>query len=258
MVACALWAERSDWLDTEAYVATKKTKGATAPRNMKPFYLALGVIALLGIGAILYARNNSGEMATDLVDLTQLAEGDSLVDVAQGITIGEANAPVQIIVFSDFMCPGCKAWATSLEPMIKSEFVQTGKVRYTYYDYPLVPGHRFSMLAARAARCAGEQNKFWEYHDMLFGRQEQWSYSAAMPTEQLLQYGTELGLEQGPFESCVRSTKHVDLVSATKKLGDSLGVGGTPTVGINGRKLGDREWNNPVTVRAAIVAAGGA
>ena len=239
-------------------MATKKNRGAAATRNMKPFYIALAVIALLGIGAILYSQTSGGETATDLVDMTQLAEGTALVNEAQGITVGPDNAPVQVIVFSDFMCPGCRAWATQFEPIIKNEFVANGKVRYTYYDFPLVPAHRFSMLAARAARCAGDQNKFWEYHDMLFGRQDQWSYGQDMPTNQLLQYGTELGLNAGDFESCVRSDKHAQLVSANKKLGDTLGVGGTPTVYVNGKKLGDREWNSADAVRNAIIAAGGA
>jgi protein-disulfide isomerase len=156
------------------------------------------------------------------------------------------------------MGPACKVWATQMEPFIKSEFVANGKVHYKYYDFPLLPGHRFSMIAARAARCAGDQNKFWEYHDVLFGRQEQWSYSAEMPIGQLLGYGTELGLNAGDFESCVRSDTHAENVSLNKKLGETLGVGGTPTVYVNSRKLGDGEWNNPAAVRAAIVAAGGA
>ncbi|HUF49912.1 MAG TPA: DsbA family protein [Longimicrobiales bacterium] len=236
----------------------RKTSSAGNARNMKPFYTVLAAIAVLGIGAILYARMSGGEMATDLIDMTQVGEGNELVDQAEGVAIGEASAPVQVIVFSDFMCPGCKHWSTVIEPVLKAQFVAAGKVHYTYYDFPLMPGHRFSFLAARATRCAGDQEKFWEYHDMLFARQEQWSYAREMPTDLLLGYGNDIGLDMRAFTSCVRSDLHAQVVTANKKLGDMLGVGGTPTVYVNGRKLTDREWQTVESVTAAIQAAGGA
>src|SRR5688500_14591050 len=83
---------------TGGKVAAKKAAGAARTRNMKPFYTALAVIAIVGVGAIVYSQVRGGEPATQFVDMTQLAEGNALVDQAQGIAVGSADAPVQILV----------------------------------------------------------------------------------------------------------------------------------------------------------------
>jgi len=215
-----------------------KKKPASNGANMNVFYGVLGLVAVVGIAGILYARSRSS-MATEPLDMSQVANAETLVQQAQGISIGPEDAPIQMLVFSDFMCPGCGHWATSVEPHIKRDFVETGKVRYTYYDYPLTPGHKYSFVAARASRCAGDQGKFWEYHDRLFASQQQWSFSPSVPTDLLVQYAGEVGVEQGRFESCLRSDAHAEVVTANKMLGETLGVGGTPTVFVNGRQMTD-------------------
>jgi protein-disulfide isomerase len=236
---------------------SRKNRNAQARRNMKPFYGALAVIAVVGIGGIAWAMNRSGgEMATEPLDFSQIANADSLLERARGVTVGEESAPVKILVFSDYMCPGCGHWAGQIEPNLKAEFIDTGKVQYTYYDFPL-PGHVHSFIASRAARCAGDQSRFWEYHDRLFGTQQQWSYSQTTPTSQLLQFATDINVDRGPFESCLRSDEHAEVVSANVLLGQTLGVNSTPTVFVNGRRLSNSEWGDYDAVRAAIQAAGG-
>jgi protein-disulfide isomerase len=178
------------------------------------------------------------------------------MEKAQGVTAGEANAPVQILVFSDYQCPGCAHWANSIEPMLKAEFVSTGKAHLTYYDFPLGGNFRHSFLAARAARCSGDQDRFWEYHDRLMQQQTTWSYSQSAPTSHLLQYAQDLGLDQQRFESCLRSDAHAETVTANRVLGETLGVGSTPTIFVNGRRLGS-EWNDYSRVRSVVQAAGG-
>jgi protein-disulfide isomerase len=224
--------------------------------NMKAFYAVIAVVAILGIGAILYAaRSGTAGMATEPLEIAQ-ADVGPLLERARGVSVGEPDAPVQMIVFSDYMCPACAHWAGQIEQMLKAEFVATGRLHYTYYDFPLAPAHRHSFVASRAARCAGDQGRFWEYHDRLLGQQQSWMYSPGTPTDQLLQIGREVGVEQGAFESCLRSDAHAEVVTANKLLGETLGVGGTPTVFINGRQL--REWSSYPAVRAAVEAAGGA
>jgi protein-disulfide isomerase len=237
-------------------LARNRKAPAAAGGNMKTFYAIIAVVAILGIGAIFYAaRTGSAGMATEPLDITDVSDARALLERAQGVSIGEPQAPVQMIVFSDYMCPACAHWAGRIEPMLKAEFVATGKLHYTYYDYPLGGSFRHSFFASRAARCAGDQGRFWEYHDHLLGNQPAWSYSSGPPTAQFLQIGRDVGVEQGAFESCLRSDQHAEVVTANKLLGETLGVSGTPTVFINGRQLSN--WNEYEAVRAAVQAAGG-
>jgi protein-disulfide isomerase len=237
-------------------VSRKKQNAQTRAKNMRMFYGALALIALVGIGGIVYAMSRSSDMVTEPLDMSQVADAATLLERAQGVTVGEPNAPVKILVFSDYMCPGCGHWAGQIEPNLKAEFIDTGKVQYTYYDFPL-PGHTHSFIASRAARCAGDQGRFWEYHDRLFGTQRQWSYQQSTPTNMLLQFATDIGIDRGRFESCLRSDQHAELVTANVVLGQQLGVNATPTVYVNQRRLGEREWGDYNAVRAAVQAAGG-
>jgi protein-disulfide isomerase len=228
---------------------------APAGGNMKAFWAIIAVVALLGAGAIAYAaRSSGGAMATEPLEISP-EDARALLDQARGVSLGEADAPAQMIVFSDYMCPACGHWAGQIEQLLKAEFVETGRLHYTYYDFPLAPGHRHSFVASRAARCAGDQGRFWEYHDRLLGQQDSWMYSSGTPTDQLLQIASAVGVDQGTFESCLRSDAHAEVVTANKLLGETLGVSGTPTVFLNGRQL--REWNSYPAVRAAVEAAAG-
>jgi protein-disulfide isomerase len=234
----------------------KKAAASSGSNNMKAFYAIIAVVAILGVGAILYAaRGGTGGMATEPLDISAEDAG-ALLERAQGVSVGDPAAPVQMIVFSDYMCPACAHWAGRIEQMLKAEFVETGQVHYTYYDYPLGGQFRHTFAVARAARCAGDQGRFWEYHDILLGQQAQWMYSNNTPVDHMLQYARQLDLDMAAFESCLRSDRHADVVTANRLLGETLGVGGTPTIFINGRAL-RQGWDDYATVRAAVQAAGG-
>jgi protein-disulfide isomerase len=216
---------------------SRKTKKAGS--NLKPFYWALGVVAVLGIAAIAWIvmRNKTAQAADQPVEVPGADDPGKLVTLAKGVTDGKDNAPVKMLVFSDYQCPFCGQFASQVEPVLTSEFVQKGTLQLVYYDFPLGGGHRFSFLAARAARCAGDQGKFWDYHNLLFGKQSEWAYDDNMPTSKFLDYGKEVGVEPKAFETCVNSTKYQDLVSANRVLGEKLMVNSTPTIFINGKRV---------------------
>jgi protein-disulfide isomerase len=235
-------------------VARKKTPAGA--RNMKTFYGILALVAVVGVAAIVLAvRRGDGAMATEPIDLRQLGDATALLERAEGVTVGEEAAPVQILVFSDYMCPACAMWAGQIEPMLKAEFVATGKVRLTYYDFPLGGNFKHSFVAARAARCAGDQGRFWEYHDRLMATQQQWAYSQSTPAAYFIDLARTVGTEPRSFESCLRSDAHAEAVTANRLLGETLGVGGTPTIFLNGRQV--RQWNDYAALRSAIQAGGG-
>jgi len=204
--------------------------GARSP--LTPFYAIIGLIALVGVGALLWQLRGGAEPTRQpvpvAIDPGQLAR-------TQGIAAGPEDAPVVIFEFADFQCPGCMQFATFVAPLVKERYVDRGLVRYVYYDFPL-PSFPHSFLAARAARCADDQGGFWPYHDLLFARQQRWS-SVANPTSLLLDYAGELNLDRGAFEGCLRSDRHAAEVSQSAEFGRSLGVQGTPTLFVNGRRL---------------------
>jgi protein-disulfide isomerase len=233
-------------------LAAKKQAPGGA-RNMKVFYGVLALVAVVGVAAIIFSGRGSAGMATEPIDLSGVADARALLERAQGVSVGAEGAPVQMLVFSDYMCPACAAWAGQIEPMLKAEFVATGQLHYTYYDFPLGGNFKHSFAASRAARCAADQGRFWEYHDRLLGTQQSWAYQQNTPVSHFLQVAGDVGVERRSFESCLRSDEHAELVTANRLLGQTLGVGGTPTIFINGRQLTD--WRNYGDVRAAVQAA---
>lgn len=141
---------------------------------------------------------------------------------------GNPAAPITIVEFSDFQCPFCvRAQATLKEVMAKYE----GKVRLAYRDFPLEQIHAQAHKAAEAARCAGEQGKFWEYHDALYAD------NSKLGEADLLKQAQNLGLDAGQFRACLTSGKYSAAVDADAQDGANAGVDGTPAFLINGIML---------------------
>ena len=140
---------------------------------------------------------------------------------------GAASAPVTIVEFGDFQCPFCRAAENSLEEVRQKYGDQ---IRVVYMDFPL-SFHSHAMDAARAARCAADQDKFWPFHDALFLDQKK------LEPNDLKQTAAKLGLDSNKFNSCFASDKHDASIRKDIAEGNKLGVTGTPTFFINGREL---------------------
>jgi protein-disulfide isomerase len=151
------------------------------------------------------------------------------IDVpAVGPSRGNANAPVTIIEFSDYQCPYCASTEEAVKKVLES---YKDKVRLVYRDYPL-SFHEQAQKAAEAARCAGDQGKYWEYHDTLFAKQ------GALEPAELVQYATDLKLDGAKFKECLDGDKYADAVAKDVEAASQVGVTGTPTFFVNGRLLG--------------------
>jgi protein-disulfide isomerase len=166
-----------------------------------------------------------------------------LLEMAQGVQSGDPAAPIRIMEFSDYQCPACQAFFRGVKPMLDREFVDQGQALFVYYDFPLVDIHPNAFLAARAARCAGDQDAYWPYHDRIFQTQPEWS-GLSDPAGRFERFAGEVGLDQGVFRSCLRSNRHAEVVTANLLLGQQLGVSGTPTV------ILDTGGGRPVWVRS--------
>ena len=219
----------------------RPTPGAARGRSpLTPFYLILAVVALAGVGVLLYPLLGMPAPASAPVAVT--LDPAELARV-QGISMGRADAPVVIYEFADFQCPGCAHFATNVSRPIRAQYVDSGQVRFEYYDMPLYQIHPHAFLAARAARCAGDQNLFWEMHDMLYARQQEWAIDRTPPIARYAGYAESIGADRGDFEACLQSDAHAETVTANGMLGQQLGVGSTPTVYINGRNVGEA-WSD--------------
>jgi protein-disulfide isomerase len=198
---------------------------------MTKFYVVLGAIAVIGVAAVGYSvgSNAFGTAATEPVAVEGLDDMNQLVELAQGITKGDPSAPLTIVEFADYSCPGCASFAMQVKPSLDLQFVQTGKAKFTYYDFPLVSIHPNSFLAARAGRCANDQGKFWEYQDELFRNQSSWAMKQSVESD-FVKFAETTGLDSGAFESCLKSDAHADVVTANMRLAEELGIDGTPTI----------------------------
>ena len=115
--------------------------------------------------------------------------------------LGNSNAPLTIVEFSDFQCPYCGRFFEETFPLIKERYIDTGKVKLVYRDFPL-NFHPMAMPSALAAECANEQGKFWEFHDMIFENQE------ILSNDILKQFAVDLGLNVEGFNGCFASQKY--------------------------------------------------
>ena len=155
--------------------------------------------------------------------IAEVSEDDDPVE-------GDPNAPVTIIEFSDFQCPYCGKFYKETLPQITETYIETGKVKLVFRDFPL-NFHQYAQKASEAAECADEQGKFWEYHNILFENQD------ALTIDDLKQYASDLNLDTEQFNECLDSGKYEEEVKSDMEDGSSYGVSGTPAFFINGQLL---------------------
>jgi protein-disulfide isomerase len=154
------------------------------------------------------------------------AQGSRLVSrvgVAGSPVMGKKGAPVTLVEFSNYQCPFCKQFSDTTLRALKSEYVDAGKVRYVFRDFPLDQAHPQARKAAEAAHCAGDHGKYWQAHDLLFQNQ------AALQLDKLKTYAGQLRLNAAAFEDCLNKSKHATRVQKGYDDGVAAGVRGTPT-----------------------------
>jgi protein-disulfide isomerase len=149
--------------------------------------------------------------------------------------MGNPNAPVKIIEYSDFQCPYCAQFTTKTEQQIIDAYVATGKVYFEYRSFGGFIGQE-SVRAAEAAYCAGDQEKFWEMHDIIFANQTGENVGA-FTDKRLNAFAKELGLDTGTFDTCFSGGKYADRVSQDGVDARQAKIQATPSFLINGKLL---------------------
>lgn len=159
-----------------------------------------------------------------------------------GLSLGDANAPVTIDAFEDFQCPACQYYTENIETLIIQNLVAAGKVRYVFHNYPFIDGNGAknggeSDQAANASMCANEQGKFWEMHAILYAN---WNgeNQGNLSNRRLQAMAESIGLDMNKFSDCFNANKHETEIQADFDKGVEMGVSGTPSIFVNGSKVG--------------------
>ena len=165
--------------------------------------------------------------------------GPVRASVADAPTLGRADAPVTLVEFSDYQCPFCQRFFATTLPALKKDYIDTGKLRFVYRDFPLEM-HPHAREAAVAAHCAGEQGKYWEMHDALF------QYQAALAPAQLAERARALDLDSSRFDQCLTSGRHTASIERGLADGAAAGVQGTPGFVVGKTQPGDTIQGTPI------------
>ena len=163
---------------------------------------------------------------------------------ADGLSLGDPNAPVTIDVFEDFQCPACQVFTETIEPLVIQNLVAAGKARYVFHNFSFIDGPGASNggesdQAANALMCASEQGNFWEMHSIIYAN---WNgENVGNLSDRRLQAMAEaIELEDmNAFNACFRANKYESDIQADFDLGKQMGVSGTPTVFVNGNLVGE-------------------
>ncbi len=154
---------------------------------------------------------------------------------ASGNSMGDPNAPIQMVEFGDFQCPFCERHHVETEPFLINEYIETGKVHFTYRSAGnwvsefSGSGNTESQDAAQAAYCAADQNKFWEMHDALFLNNRDVENEGAFSPRNLIGIAESIDLDMAEFQNCFNSETYAARVAQDFDDALSFGVQGTPT-----------------------------
>jgi protein-disulfide isomerase len=187
-----------------------------------------------------YTGSVSGNSVPTIVPTpTPQANARQTISTQETAVEGSASAPVEIIEFSDFQCPYCRTFYVDTYKQLVKDYVDTGKAKIYFKQFPLSQIHPGAEIAAEAAECASDQGKFWEMHDKMFDEQQkQGSGTVAFTKDDLKNWAkTITGLNAQTFNSCLDSGSKAAVVQQQQTQGIQAGVDGTPTFFVNGLKL---------------------
>jgi protein-disulfide isomerase len=168
----------------------------------------------------------------------------------QGELLGKPSAPVLVEEYGDFQCPVCAAFERATGATVR-QLVDQGRIRFVYHEQPILG--RESVLAANAATCAGDQGKFWPYHDLLYAEQAP-ENSGALTAGRLIQLGTRVGISGTRLAGCVRDGTYEPWLRQVTNQGSVRGVNATPTFFVDGRQVDS--IGTPADLLEAVAGAG--
>lgn len=188
-------------------------------KGITTFIIFVAIIGLV-LGYVVLASPSQKNKAAQTVNPQLLERQDAF-------TIGASNASVKIVEFSDFQCPACKVRKQEIDDLLK-KYPNDLSLTYRYFPLDYHPGGR---IGAQAAQASGEQGKFKEMYDKLFGDQDN------INEDNIKKWASEIGLDMGKFNSDYTSEQTKSVIDADLKAGEDIGLKGTPTIYLNGAEV---------------------
>lgn len=159
--------------------------------------------------------------------------GQQPADPLAARTRGSPKAPVVVYEMADFQCPACREFALTTLPTLDHDYVQTGKVRWVFVNFPLTSIHKNAVAAAQVAMCAARQNRFWPVHDLLYRHQPEWA-PLDDPTAALLALADSAGVKRDSLAACVSSHATVETIQQDAQGSVRAGANATPSFYVEG------------------------
>lgn len=229
-------------MDRSARQARLERRRGAERRGQMKWVFYIGIVAVVVAGLLIYAsRVRSAPERTYLQP--------------DGLSLGDPNAPVQMVEYADFQCPHCYNVYLGAEEDLLESYIDTGVVYFTYRPVGFLGPESDS--SAAAAFCAGEQNLFWPYHDTLFANFSH-SNSGGYSNERLATMAGSVGMDVASFEQCLEDGTGLAGMQAAVNEARSLGINGTPAFVINGTILGGERTFAQLSeaIEAALAASG--
>jgi len=200
------------------YIA-KKLSGASA------FVAVLALLSLLAPGAALAQKKGPAEVSVaDLMKPTDLSD----------ISLGKADAKVTVVEYGSMTCGHCANFATKVFPDLKTKYIDSGKVRFIFREFPL---DNLAAAASMLARCAGGDKTF-PMIETLYEKQGDWAFTSGNPVPKLFDIAKQAGFTQESFDKCLTDQKLLDQITGQRsRANEAFGVSATPTFFVNGKRL---------------------
>ncbi|OGY96708.1 MAG: hypothetical protein A2122_01025 [Candidatus Liptonbacteria bacterium GWB1_49_6] len=225
-----------------------------APRRDYLLSASILIAAVLVSGSLLYSAGDRKNEASDLGLIKEQVPSGSQKASALAISdrdviLGDPNAPVTLIEYGDYQCPYCEKLFSGAEPLIREQYVKSGKVKMVYRNFVVVdnfvPGSHESADAALAAECAKDQKQFWTYHDALYRAEGEdqkknpgsFENNGNLNRDLFVKIARDLKLDPAAFTACFDGKKYEGVVSQDGETARALGVDSTPTSYVNGTQV---------------------
>lgn len=223
-----------------------------------------GAILLAGViiaGAVMYSGDSkttveAPNLGKQTAAVSASDEAKTLLQASPGdFVLGNPQAKVTLVEFADFQCPFCEKYFHETFPQIKEKYAKTGKVKFIFRNFAFLGEESFR--AAEAARCAGDQGRFWDYHDYLYDHQRG-ENQGAFSDVNLKKFADTLKVDRAMFDACFDAGNYRELVKKESELGRELDVSGTPTTFVNGKAITGAVPFSTLEkeIQAALIAGG--
>lgn len=210
--------------------ATAKPKSKSAKKSSSSsagLWLVGGAVLLLALVVIILVMNQQQGTTTSI------AAPDVPAEWINGTSIGSPDATVVVQGWEDFLCPACQQWNRDVKDTLFEQYVNTGKIRFEFHQFPLTQHYPGALQASMASMCVADLNEFWPYHDRVFQAATSRG-QAGTEVEALIGYAGELGIDEASVRSCMNNLTHQSTVLASLEKARQIGLTSTPSILVDG------------------------